>query len=654
MDKNMINIDDLVKQRLSGGEEKERPGAWLQMRELLDKEMPAQAPGSSFNWRRTFGFIAGFLVLASASIGGYKAVTSFRSSANGSATTPTAAVAMNGNPAKTSGKGGNTTTAASTDHNNKANTPANTIPYKKQAVATNTSTNTLNTKQPNHTAVASLNNNVSKHTTESGNVPAVAKNIANNKPSANTGNKNSGNTSNSLKDNNIKGFNGLAANNKQNASSSSTLGGAKQADNVAPTSNNTVATANTTKAGNTAASNVYASGNTAANSKAEVNKPSIQNNTVANNAKQNTTSSNGLSKNDKPANKPANNNTKPSAPANDIAKADKKMIDKIETKETYDRRKGEWKKDTVDKGKVEWSDKDETMVAVKGKKEPQTVNDEIVPASSTTVSSDKNEEKMLPLADFRTSRKNTNYATSNFLETMVKNAKMQFGNIKFYPGVLLGVNYALSNNHGMPGFQFGVTGSLSLNEKWGIVTELKYLNGMNGSRISNRNDYMTNFKTITDPNTNTSTYSWDSVEHYFTYATVQSVQMPFMVRYSTKRVNVLLGANLAYSFIPSPNETSNRYEVKNMPNTNNYRPATGAILDPLDFSSRFGIGYLFGVGYQLSPSMQVDGRITQQVWDNAKTPGAERVSKEVYQAPSLQVNWSYRFSSNKYKPYRQH
>ena len=46
MDKNFVEIDNLVKQRLGGGEEHERPGSWQNMRELLDKEMPQAQPVS--------------------------------------------------------------------------------------------------------------------------------------------------------------------------------------------------------------------------------------------------------------------------------------------------------------------------------------------------------------------------------------------------------------------------------------------------------------------------------------------------------------------------------------------------------------------------------------------------------------------------------
>ena len=50
MDKNLVNIDNLFRQKLGGAEEKERDGAWASMRDLLDKEMPKdKATGFGFN-----------------------------------------------------------------------------------------------------------------------------------------------------------------------------------------------------------------------------------------------------------------------------------------------------------------------------------------------------------------------------------------------------------------------------------------------------------------------------------------------------------------------------------------------------------------------------------------------------------------------------
>ena len=65
MDKNMIHIDDLVKLRLSGGEEQEMSGSWLRMRELLDKEMPEKKRVAGYyNWRRMYGVMTGLALLS--------------------------------------------------------------------------------------------------------------------------------------------------------------------------------------------------------------------------------------------------------------------------------------------------------------------------------------------------------------------------------------------------------------------------------------------------------------------------------------------------------------------------------------------------------------------------------------------------------------
>lgn len=75
MDKNMIHIDDLVRQRLIG-EEEERAGAWLRMKDLLDKDMPNKAAG--FAWRKTLVSAAVVVALATAGLTAYEMSSSFR------------------------------------------------------------------------------------------------------------------------------------------------------------------------------------------------------------------------------------------------------------------------------------------------------------------------------------------------------------------------------------------------------------------------------------------------------------------------------------------------------------------------------------------------------------------------------------------------
>src|SRR6185312_3310509 len=77
MDKNMMNIDDLFRQRLGGGEEEEQSGAWLNMRELLDREIPTKIAGG-MGWRRMLSYTAGLVLLAGVSLGGYELSSSTR------------------------------------------------------------------------------------------------------------------------------------------------------------------------------------------------------------------------------------------------------------------------------------------------------------------------------------------------------------------------------------------------------------------------------------------------------------------------------------------------------------------------------------------------------------------------------------------------
>ena len=96
MDNNFVNIDDLVRQRLGGGEEQERSGAWLHMRDLLDKEMPQERRAGFIYWRRMLSAVAVLLLIATISVGGYE----LSESRNGNKTDNTD-VALTAAPART-------------------------------------------------------------------------------------------------------------------------------------------------------------------------------------------------------------------------------------------------------------------------------------------------------------------------------------------------------------------------------------------------------------------------------------------------------------------------------------------------------------------------------------------------------------------------
>ncbi|WP_276131714.1 outer membrane beta-barrel protein [Polluticoccus soli] len=622
MDKNMINIDDLFRQGLSGGEDKERPGAWLQMRELLDKEMPVAA-GNTTNWRRMFGYAAGLVLLASASIGGYTAYTSFRDAEK---QLPATVAVNTTNPGGFGGSSAMVVTGkteqkietATAIANSTSNIPAGQAIDNNGVVAKTHNSQQTVAQQP---VVNTTKRNISGKTVTTVTTVAATKTTTNDNKLAET-RKNTASTGKS---------------NINQPTVAISIGGASNASNAtaAKATTTPVATSNSANKSSTATTSntptqekMFASAAPTTNDNKKPVAAQLQNKPSA---------SVGASA--------------ASSAKNEVAKNDnhkKNLIDKVEERETYDRKTGLWKKDTIDQGKVEWKKQEDLIVANVDKPADNTAT-AIVPAAAVAVKSENEAEKLVALSNFRTSSKNSNYETHNFFEEMVKNAKLQLGGVRFYPGLIVGINTALSGKNSMTGFQVGVTGNLSLNEKWGIVSELKYMQRFkNGNRESNRNDYITNTQSVN----NGQSYQWDSVVSYFTYPTVSSVELPVMFKYSHNRFNVLAGANLAYYMGFSPNHVEQPYRL-----TGAKPPITpaegGAIMSSSDFGSRFGVGYLFGVGYQVSPAVQLDMRMSQSVWDNAAGAGAARVSKEVFQLPSLQFNMSYRFSSNKYKPYRQ-
>lgn len=630
MDKNMINIDDLLRQRLANGEEKQRPGAWLQMRELLDQQMPVTSvptAGASFNWRRMFSYLAGLALLATVSVGSYEVITNFRKNA----TDEVVAKAAN-SPVSNTGSYTGTTSGSEMNNGNGSdndNKPTNT--------ATIAATNTGNANTDTDNRLVDKQSQLAKTTdkpavnTQNSNTPQPG-NTASNKQNANTKTQNATIASSVNK----VGDKYLTSNNKSAAT------GSVAANNTAPVkpTAQTNATSNQitqhAKAGKEMVAQAEHRQERAYGSGANVTKqlPAGNGNGMQQLANQPTVA--------------ANTNTRKTG--------ETKMIDKVETKETYDRVNG-WRKDTVGIGKVEWSTNEPTLAMVNkpasalATNPPADVN-AITPNAAVSESNDN--EKLLPLSNFKVeSKKDNRYTKARRFEQMMKDAKVNMGTVHFYPGLLIGGNTNLGSNR-MSGFQLGVTGMLSLNDKWGILSELKYM-----QRFSQNPKIEDNYTTNANPtfkNGNT-IYTYDNVEHYFNYATVSSVELPVAVDYAFKRFHAMGGLNLAYNL-----RISNVDEYKRTISAETEALAPGDIattgqklnakptLAVSDFGPRASLGYLLGAAYQMSPAFKLDLRVTQNLIDNAKSDGAKKISKDLYMTPSLQLNMTYRFSSGRNRP----
>lgn len=608
MDKNMINIDDLVRQRLSGGEEEERAGAWLRMRELLDKEEPVRV-AAGYNWKRMLTYAGGLLLLATATIGGYQAYQSLNDSKQAAGDAAFVANNNNSNRGLLSGVSLNDAAASSMP----VSSATNTQPAEKQQ-----QTATINTKveKQQQTATKSTVDGVSLHATKAEKL--------------------------------------IAGNNTPSITNNNNLQPQRNNDAVTATNSNKP-TQETNKEQN----------NTITNS----NKPNSLNNTttIATATKQTTTTqeATSLATNKQDAmtttpnrsfasggntQQPARVQLPPEVTNPRYIKENKKVdsINMIATKESN--RKGIRKVDTVAMGKLateKYVGSDATLAAA-----PATT--EIAPAAAAP-SDNKQEGQVVALADKKISSKNyknKNYNPRRF-EQMVENAKMNLSGVTFHPGLMMGVNSTLGS-YNMMGMNLGAVVMMDINERWGMFAELKYTH-----RFGNGKSLHNNYNKISNTNylgNNMYEHLWDSVEHSFNITSSSAVELPIALRYSVKRVNVFVGINTAYNFAVKVDEKENPHPRKYVTNTGSSTQLTSQWGDDNrklvydDFNSRFTMGYLLGVGYQLSPATNFDLRLSQPIWDNVKTKGAYIVSKELFRTPSVQLNMTYRFSNNKYKP----
>lgn len=232
MDKNFIKIDDLVRQRLTGVEEKEKSGAWMNMRDLLDKEMPQQKRISIFYWRRIFSAVAVLSLLGSVCIGGMELSSFYKNVDNSSTPLAVATNAAGNDNAAMLVSDGNTSAAlrvaasgVASGHTSSGNTTSSSAVTQPIAVspasANNNATEENNTINSTTVTVVDAAEKTA-HTKTAQHANAIANEVANNNNStiaANAGNNNTRkikNNSTNIAHRNIK--NSTNSNNDNNIS----------------------------------------------------------------------------------------------------------------------------------------------------------------------------------------------------------------------------------------------------------------------------------------------------------------------------------------------------------------------------------------------------------------------------------------------------
>lgn len=612
MDKNMINIDDLVRQRLSGGEEQERGGAWMNMREMLDREMPVRVPIQGYNWRRMLAAATGLVLLASLTAGSYHFYNTRFHNDN--------AALANGNADKS--------TPASGAMQHMSDRAAAEKPVSE--IASGNTADAAGIKAVNAVFAPEAyhqpdNNTIRTHINHQPSVQPL-------KPISHTREQLHANPVGALPHSaldqiDVKDFakSGIEDLSKVEAADKNASEAGKPAANVTPK-----------ELAGTTSGNVPAAKSAPGSAETAKTKPAGN---AANQANGHNSPELAL---DRPRASSADTRKRESATTplkdtmeqmtihqrmviNPITRRSKLFMDTISIESI-----------AVDKKALNDLAKQTNVVA------DNVQNRELMPAASLAMKQQNADASYLvPLASMKVRTQKTNAWNARSFNDVVRDVKFNLSQVRFYPGIILGFNSSVIGSNSINGLHLGITGTFTFGEHWNMMAELKYMHRFNGG--SSIHD---NYNVVTDSVVvnNQKTYLQNKVEHFFKFSTMQSIEMPIALRYAAGRVNLFGGVNMAYNFRVNVEEVERVYDSSSVVSGSavNLSSQPGIRMD--DFKTRFSVGYLLGIGYQISPSVQLDLRATQNLWDNAGGNGASSVSRQLYRAPSFQFSLGYRFS----------
>lgn len=220
------------------------------------------------------------------------------------------------------------------------------------------------------------------------------------------------------------------------------------------------------------------------------------------------------------------------------------------------------------------------------------------------------------------------------------------GSRNFYAAVMVGGNTSFGNP-GSFGMQLGIAGLYSLGERLTLAAELRYVNHY----FSN---YSLEDKSVTFENVNSQqmpglewlfTGTRNTVTSSYKINSYGALEMPVTLNYNLGRVSLLAGLNMAYAF-PIKWSKENTYNTTDVQQTrsqneNPFKNASFAINEQQDFASRFGLGYVWGLNYDISRKMSLDARVTQILWDNNN--GHTDAINRLFRVPTLQLSLGYYF-----------
>lgn len=613
MDKNMISIDDLVRQRLSGGEEPENPASWTRMRALLDNEMPQKKRVAGYyNGRKMYALVAGLALLTAATVGGYHMMsTQFNYDADdNSGSRLSANVAVNNTTASSA--------SASVATVNKVSEEAATAKATAETKASTTKqTSAKAAAAPKKAARPVAANTIATKPK----VPqTVGTQIVASQPTVPQRTQGAASDAN-------KAGNEVSAIGKAGAELTSTKSAKPNlsavSDRVMPSG--TVRT----PAGKVAvAPNISSAAERVGGS---------------NTPQQSTNNYHAASATD-------NVKVKTTAPVQpQLAKDSMKKLTIVQRLSINPlTRVSVLRADTIAQEKFAFSIDDQSTIQPRSASTQQSAEMPQAPLvaakNAVAVADAAPSSALVPLSQYKVQSRRTSKWDARTFDEMVRDVKFSLAQVQFYTGMSAGVNSYVFSPNNMGGIQLGLFGLFTFGDTWSAMAELKYLHRFNGGSVLQDN--------YTDLRATSNGFLQANVQHFFKFTTMQSIEMPLALRYAAGRLNIFGGVNLAYHFRVNAEEVTLRApDTAYVPVVSpNGRLKASPTVSYNDFRSRFALGGLAGISYQITPSIQLDMRATKNFWDNAYGLGAEQVSNRYYNNTSMQFSIFYRFSQKNQIP----
>lgn len=256
--------------------------------------------------------------------------------------------------------------------------------------------------------------------------------------------------------------------------------------------------------------------------------------------------------------------------------------------------------------------------------------------------------KLITLSDYKVKSKTVTPVrlkeiignTGNHIGSMFDGTK------KYYVGIISGGNYSFGKTQAL-GLHIGIGGYYAINERLTLGVEALYSYRSFGSYklLDPYTTYDIISQTEEAGNWN---FNYKSNQHndYYKIDNLQTISVPLYLNYSFGRVSVSGGVNIAYAFKMHPVLSNDVITAEgSTTSTTSVFPLqpTSAEVAQADFRSRCGLGYVLGIAYDINRKLSIDARATQVFWDNATGNMSQELSRATFRLPTLQLGLSFYF-----------